>query len=70
MTLKEFNPTGSTGEDDNDMLFRSYITGPQGARYDLLREKHHTNEDVTRAKKYLRDNFDVVKITIINETTS
>jgi len=55
-----------TGEKE-DMLFSSYLTGPQGARYELLREKHHTNDDVNRAKTYLKRNFDVVKIYIIKE---
>lgn len=68
MQVAEFKPTDSTGYQDNDMLFRSYITGPQGARYELFRESQHTEEDIKRAKKYLRSNFDVVSIHIVNET--
>jgi hypothetical protein len=52
----------STGPDDRDFLFSEHVTGPQGVRYVLYRQKHHTNEDVKRAKAYLRANFDVVKI--------
>lgn len=68
MTAQQFKPTDSTGPDDKDMLFRSYVTGPQGMRYELLKEKHHTSDDIKRAKSYLRRNFDVVSIHIIEET--
>lgn len=68
MTVAEFRPTDSTGPEDKDMLFRSYVTGPQGARFELLKEIHHTEDDIKKAKKYLRLNFDVVSIHIINET--
>lgn len=68
MTLDQFFPTDSTGPDDNHLLFRSYATGPQGMRYELFREKHHTDEDVSKAKVYLKRNFDVVSIHIIKES--
>lgn len=68
MTFQEFNATGSTGAEDKDMLFRSSITGPQGAHYELLKEEQHTDEDIKRAKSYLRNNFDVVSIHLIKET--
>lgn len=68
MTWKEFNPQGSTGPERTDFVYRSDVTGPQGARYELLREKHHTGADVARAKRYLRRNFDVVSINVIKET--
>jgi len=68
MTLKEFNPTGSTGPDENDLLYHDYITGPQGSRYVLWVEEGHSKEDVEKAKAYLKRNFDVVKIYIEHET--
>ena len=77
MTLKEFRPMDTTGPNHEDMYFRSYATGPQGQRYELFREKHHTDEDVERCKKYLRANLDVVSIVeiftpnlIVGEVTS
>jgi hypothetical protein len=63
----DFRPTGTTGPHHHDMLYSSYVTGPQGARYELLKEKHHTAEDVKKAKAYLKANFDVVSIKVINE---
>lgn len=68
MTLKEFNPTGSTGPLGTDMLYREDITGPQGSRFTLFQERQHTKEDINSAKKYLKQNFDVVKIYIVKET--
>ena len=65
--FKDFNSNGSTGPEDIDMLYHEYITGPQGARYELLREKHHTNVDVEKAKLWLKRNMDVVKIYILIE---
>jgi hypothetical protein len=69
MTLKQFKPHDATGPNEQDMLFRSYVTGPQGSRFELLQELHHTNEDIKRAKQYLKTNFDVVSIDLIKETT-
>ena len=75
--ISEFKPEGIAGivaesatiEEANKVLFyRSYMTGPQGARFELFKEKGQTPEDVMRAKAYLRNNFDVVSIEIINET--
>ena len=58
--------TGLPDEETRNVLFyRSSITGPQGARYELLREKYHTGKDVEDAKKYIRHNFDVVSISIL-----
>jgi hypothetical protein len=69
MTLREFSPSGVTGcGDEKDMLFRSQVTGPQGVHYELLKEKHHTAEQIKEAKDWLRRNYDVVSIHIINET--
>lgn len=68
MTLKDFRPMDCTGPEHEDMYFRSHATGPQGMRYELFREEHHTHEDIERARKYLNTNFDVVSIDVVNET--
>lgn len=68
MTFAQFKPTDTTGPEHEDLFFNSYITGPQGARYELFRQSHHTNEDVEKAKRYLKRNFDVVSIRVIKET--
>jgi hypothetical protein len=59
--------TGSTGGSSADLLYRSYYDGPQGAKFELLREIHHTPEDVKKAKAFLRANFDVVSISVVEE---
>lgn len=68
MTVKELRPNGATGEKDSDMLYREDLAGPNGCAYVLLREKHHTDEDVQRARQWLRYHHDVVSITIVKET--
>lgn len=68
MTLAQFKPNDTTGPEHEDLFFNSHITGPQGARYELFRQSHHTNEDVAKAKRYLKRNFDVVSICVIKET--
>jgi hypothetical protein len=70
MTFFEFSPEGCTGfaGTEEDMFFRSYVDGPDGAHFELLREKHHTDVDVKRAKAWLRRNHDVVSIKLITET--
>ena len=68
MTVEQFRPMNSTGPEKTDLLYREYITGPQGMRFELFKELTHTNEDVERAKKWLRSNQDVVSISIIKET--
>lgn len=67
MTIKDFKPNGSTGPNNNDVLFEDYYTGPTGARFILLREKHHTDDDIKKAKSYLYNTRDVVSIKIISE---
>ncbi len=77
ITLKEFRPHGVTSSSGaaiitdeqakHELFFRSYTTGPDGARYELLREKHHTAQDVHNAKNYLYKNFDVVSIDVLTE---
>ena len=71
MTFKAFfkRAEGVTGDGDyQDMLFSSYLTGPQGARFELFQEKQHGPEAIAKAKAYLKRNFDVVQIYIIEST--
>lgn len=69
MTIDEFNAEGCTGKgNDNDMLFRSHLFGPDGAYFELLKEKHHTDVDIRRAKAWIHHNRDAVSIKIINHT--
>lgn len=35
-----------------------------GSWYRLLREPHHTDQDIARAKSYLRNSQDVVSLTV------
>ena len=60
--------SGSTGEGPRAMLYRSYTDGMDGAKFELLRDASHTDEDVREAKTYLRLNHDVVSIRIIQES--
>lgn len=60
--------TGATGEEDVDLLYRSYVEGPQGAKFELVKELHHTSKDVKAAKAHLRRNFDVVSIAVVDES--
>jgi hypothetical protein len=77
MTLKEFRPDGVTElpydcECDSllkkKMFYGLELAGPEGARFWLFKEKHHTKEDIKIAKGYLKYNHDVVgTIKIIEE---
>jgi len=71
ITFRKFRPTGVAGNPSTDpqscLFYRSEVTGPQGAHYELLREHDHTDEDVKRARNYIRKNFDPVSIKIIRE---
>lgn len=55
---------GSTGPEHEDMLYSMYLTGPDGARFILWRDKHHTPEDIKKAKGYLKVNQDVMSISV------
>ncbi len=65
--FKDFSPHGSTGPEDSDFLYSCYLDGPQGMRFELLKQAHHTEEDVKKAKQWLRSNHDVVGIYVIKE---
>lgn len=44
----------------NGVTFNWHLSGPGGARFELLREPHHTDEQIEQAKRELRDQRDVV----------
>lgn len=67
ITLEKFKPHGSTGPETEDMFWKEHITGPQGARYELFVETHHSKADIKKAEAYLKRSFDVVKIYLIYE---
>lgn len=70
MTFDEFNSEGCTGKGDHtDMLFRSHLYGPDGAFFELLKERHHTDEDVAKAKDWIRYNRDCTGFNILHHTT-
>lgn len=69
-TFREFRHTGVTENSTvlkDCFFYRSEVTGPQGARYELFVEKHHTQDLIKRAKLWLRCNFDVVQISLVHE---
>ena len=75
MTVKEFRPEGVAAELEATrknplrcMFFRSHLTGPSGAHFELLKEKHHSPVDVVLAKRYIRHNRDAVSISVILST--
>ena len=67
MKWQDFNPDGATGEHPRGFFYRSTVSGPDGADYELLKEEHHTNVDTAVAKQYLRRNFDVVSVRVVKE---
>ena len=49
------------------ILFYRMGLSVRGAHFELLKESHHTNEDVKNAEKWLRKNHDVVSIKVVPE---
>jgi hypothetical protein len=47
------------------ILFYQEELTPQGGRFELFREPQHTDEDVNKAKNWLRHNHDVVGIKVV-----
>lgn len=57
------------GVTDNGVKYDSYVTGPQGARFELYPiSGFHTKEDVEAAQAQLRREQDVVKTYVIWHT--
>jgi hypothetical protein len=49
---------------DNGVAYTWWLSGSEGASFALFREPRHTDEDIDRAKRWLRNNRDVVTIHI------
>lgn len=49
------------------ILFYRMGLSMRGGYFELLKESHHTNEDVDNAKEWLRKNHDVVSIKVTQE---
>lgn len=44
----------------NGVVFDWWLAGPGGAGFALIREPHHTDDDIEKAKSHLRRERDVV----------
>ncbi len=51
----------------NKILFYRMGLSIRGGYFELLKESHHTDEDVKNAEKWLRKNHDVVSIKVVKE---
>ena len=49
---------------DNGVVFDWGLAGSEGAVFVLLREPHHTNEDIAKAKALIRRDRDIVWIRV------
>ena len=47
------------------VYYYTFITGPQGARFEIFKSNHST-EVINKTKKRLHYDFDVVKIYVLN----
>jgi hypothetical protein len=51
-------------ETPNGVVYDWGLAGPGGAWFNLFREPHHTQEDIDKAKRHLRNERDVVSIKV------
>lgn len=63
-SIKSSNPEKSKEEAKKILFYQEELT-PQGGRFQLFRETQHTDEDVNKAKNWLRHNHDVVGIKVV-----
>jgi len=56
------------GVTDNGIKYDSYVTGPQGARFELFVHEGHSSEQIEAAKRQLKREQDVVKFYLIRKT--
>jgi len=54
-------------EQANKILFYRMGLSIRGGYFELLKESHHTDEDVKNAERWLRKNHDVVSIKVFKE---
>lgn len=50
----------------NGVVFDWELAGPGGASFILVREPHHTDADIDEAKRYLKSERDVVRLSVEN----
>lgn len=55
-------------EEARRILFYRVGHSVRGGYFELFRELHHTDEDVKNAKRWLRNNLDVISIQIVQST--
>lgn len=55
---------GAVTGNDNGIAYIEWLAGPQGCGFALLREPHHTDEDIAHAKRWLKDSRDVVTVEV------
>lgn len=48
----------------NGVYYSWELAGPGGASFILLRESHHTDEDMQLAERQLRNDRDVVRLSV------
>ena len=63
-SIKSNDPEKSKDEARRILFYQEELT-PQGGRFELFREPQHTDEDVNKAKNWLRHNHDVVGIKVV-----
>lgn len=63
-TIKSSDPQLSKEEAKKILFYKEELT-PMGGRFELFKEPQHTDEDVNRAKNWLRHNQDVVSIKVV-----
>lgn len=63
-SIKSNDPKKSKKEAERILFYQEELT-PNGGRFELFREPQHTDEDVNRAKNWLRHNLDVVSIKVV-----
>ena len=63
-SIKSKDPEKSKEEARRILFYQEELT-PQGGRFELFREPQHTDEDVNKAKNWLRHNHDVVGIKVV-----
>lgn len=51
--------------DTTTVAYQEWLSSPEGMSFILLREPHHTDDDIAYAKSFLRDNRDVLTIYVI-----
>jgi hypothetical protein len=65
-SIKSDDPKEATKEALRILFYKMGLS-IRGEYFELLKEPHHTDEDVKNAEKWLRKNHDVVAIKVVQE---